>query len=103
MSQLSQAQTLTITIGLVSLLLLWLGEKFLPSRPIALFVVIISIVFISITNLATRNGRDVKVRHWRGRIGDRPRARVSAKSVIEIVRAQPGSVGPRQPKARLSR
>jgi len=54
MSQLTQAQPLTVTIGLVGLLLLWLGEKFLPSRPIALFVVIISIVFISITNLATR-------------------------------------------------
>jgi sulfate permease, SulP family len=54
MSQLTQAQPLTVTIGLVSLLLLWLGEKFLPTRPIALFVVIISIVFVSITNLATR-------------------------------------------------
>ncbi|HEX3445757.1 MAG TPA: sulfate permease [Chthoniobacterales bacterium] len=54
MSQLTQAQPLTITIGLVSLLLLWAGEKFLSNRPIALFVVIISIVFISITNLATR-------------------------------------------------
>jgi SulP family sulfate permease len=31
-----------------------LGEKFLPSRPVALFVVIISVVFVSITNLATR-------------------------------------------------
>jgi SulP family sulfate permease len=54
MSQLNQAQPLIVTIGLVSLALLWLGEKFLPNRPIALFVVIISIVFISITNLATR-------------------------------------------------
>ena len=54
MSQVSQTQPLTITIGLVSLLLLWLGERFLSNRPIALFVVIISIVFISITNLATR-------------------------------------------------
>src|SRR6201984_910134 len=54
MSQVSQTQPLTITIGLVSLLLLWLGEKFMSNRPIALFVVIISIVFISITNLATR-------------------------------------------------
>jgi len=54
LSQLTQAQPLTVTIGLVGLLLLWLGERFLPSRPIALVVVIISIVFISITNLATR-------------------------------------------------
>jgi sulfate permease, SulP family len=53
-SQLIQSQPLIVTIGLVSLALLWFGEKFLPSRPIALFVVIISIVFISITNLAAR-------------------------------------------------
>jgi sulfate permease, SulP family len=53
-SQLTQAQPLIVTIGLVSLALLWSGEKFLPNRPIALFVVIISIVFISITNLALR-------------------------------------------------
>jgi sulfate permease, SulP family len=32
---------------------LWLGEKFLPSRPIALFLVVISVVFVSITNLAS--------------------------------------------------
>jgi high affinity sulfate transporter 1 len=53
-SQLIQAQPLVVGIGCASLVLLWLGEKFLPNRPIALFVVIISIVFISLTGLATR-------------------------------------------------
>lgn len=53
-SQLIQAQPLVVSIGCASLVLLWLGEKFLPNRPIALFVVIISIVFISLTSLATR-------------------------------------------------
>jgi high affinity sulfate transporter 1 len=53
-SQLIQAQPLVVSIGCASLVLLWLGEKFLPNRPIALFVVIISIVFISLTSMATR-------------------------------------------------
>jgi len=39
-------------IGFASLALLWLGEKFLPSRPIALFLVVISVAFVSMTNLA---------------------------------------------------
>jgi SulP family sulfate permease len=51
--QLYQSQPVVVAIGCASLVLLWLGERFLPSRPIALFVVIISIVFISLTNLAT--------------------------------------------------
>ena len=51
--QLAQAQPLIVAIGFVSIALLWSGEKFLPNRPVALFVVIISIVFISLTNLAT--------------------------------------------------
>jgi MFS superfamily sulfate permease-like transporter len=38
MSQLTQAQPVIVTIGLVSLALLWLGETFLPNRPIALVV-----------------------------------------------------------------
>ncbi|MBV9275854.1 MAG: sulfate permease [Verrucomicrobia bacterium] len=50
--QFLQMQPIVVVIGLASLVLLWLGERFLPSRPVALFVVIISIVFISITNLA---------------------------------------------------
>ena len=52
--QLYQAQPLVIAMGCASVLLLWLGERFLPNRPIALLVVIISIFFTSLTNLATR-------------------------------------------------
>jgi high affinity sulfate transporter 1 len=52
-SQLTQVQPLIMAIGLVSVALLLSGERFLPNRPVALFVVIISIVFISLTNLAT--------------------------------------------------
>jgi sulfate permease, SulP family len=51
-SQLFQMQPLVVAIGLAGLGLLWLGEKFLPGRPVALCVVILSIVFITITNLA---------------------------------------------------
>jgi sulfate permease, SulP family len=52
--QFYQSQPLVVAIGCASLVLLWLGERFLPGRPIALCVVIISIVFISVTNLAAR-------------------------------------------------
>jgi sulfate permease, SulP family len=41
------------TIGLASIALLLFGGKLLPGRPVALLVVIISIVFMSVTNLAT--------------------------------------------------
>jgi SulP family sulfate permease len=39
-------------VGFASLTVLWLGEKFLPSRPIALFLVVISVAFVSLTHLA---------------------------------------------------
>jgi len=51
-SQFLQVHPLVATIGLANLALLWLGEKFLPNRPIALLVVILSTTFISVTNLA---------------------------------------------------
>ena len=51
-SQLLRIHPLVATIGLACLALLWLGEKFLPNRPIALLVVILSTAFISLTNLA---------------------------------------------------
>jgi sulfate permease, SulP family len=53
-TQFFQMQPIVVGVSLAGLILLWLGEKFLPSRPVALFVVIISVVFVSITNLATR-------------------------------------------------
>jgi high affinity sulfate transporter 1 len=52
-SQSLQVHPLVATIGLANLALLWLGEKFLPNRPIALLVVILSTAFISVTNLAS--------------------------------------------------
>jgi len=52
-TQFFQMQPIVVGVSLAGLILLWLGEKFLPSRPVALFVVIISVVFVSITNLAT--------------------------------------------------
>jgi high affinity sulfate transporter 1 len=52
-SQFLQVHPLVATIGLANLALLWLGEKFLPNRPIALLVVILSTAFISVTNLAS--------------------------------------------------
>ena len=51
-SQLFQAHPVVMGIGFASLALLWLGEKFLPSRPVALFLVVISVAFVSLTNLA---------------------------------------------------
>ncbi len=51
-SQAVHAHALVMGIGFASLALLWLGEKFLPSRPVALFLVVISVAFMSMTNLA---------------------------------------------------
>jgi high affinity sulfate transporter 1 len=51
-SQLLRIHPLVAAIGLACLALLLLGERFLPNRPIALLVVILSTAFISLTNLA---------------------------------------------------
>jgi SulP family sulfate permease len=52
-SQFLQVHPVVMGIGLASLAFLWFGEKFLPSRPIALFLVVISVAFVSMANLAT--------------------------------------------------
>ena len=52
-SQFFQVDPVVTSIGCGGLLLLWFGQKFLPGRPIALFVVVISIAFISMTNLTS--------------------------------------------------
>ncbi len=52
-SQFFQVDPVVTSIGCGGLLLLWFGQKFLPGRPIALFVVVISIAFISMTNLGS--------------------------------------------------
>jgi high affinity sulfate transporter 1 len=49
--QIFRVDPVVTSIGCGGLLLLWFGQKFLPGRPIALFVVVISIAFISMTNL----------------------------------------------------
>jgi high affinity sulfate transporter 1 len=51
--QIFRVDPVVTSIGCGGLLLLWFGQKFLPGRPIALFVVVISIAFISMTNLTS--------------------------------------------------
>jgi high affinity sulfate transporter 1 len=50
-SQLPQTNLAVLAFGLVCIALLILGEKFLPGRPVALLVVIASIVVLSVTPL----------------------------------------------------
>jgi sulfate permease, SulP family len=50
--QLSDTNVTVLAFGLVALVLLLLGEKFLPGRPVALLVVVMSIILMSITPLA---------------------------------------------------
>jgi sulfate permease, SulP family len=52
--QLGETNMAVLSIGLVALALLLLGEKFLPNRPIALFVVALSIAVMSFSSLADR-------------------------------------------------
>ena len=49
----------TLGVGLSALTLLILGERFLPRRPIALFVVALSILVMSYTSLASRGVKTV--------------------------------------------
>ncbi len=51
--QLPETNLAVLAFGLVAVAVLLLGEKFLPGRPIALFVVVISIVVLSVTSLAS--------------------------------------------------
>jgi SulP family sulfate permease len=50
--QLPDTNMAVLAFGLVAIALLVLGEKFLPGRPIALLVVVASIVILSVTSLA---------------------------------------------------
>ncbi|RPI45213.1 MAG: DNA repair protein, partial [Betaproteobacteria bacterium] len=50
--QLPDTNLAVLGFGLVALIVLLLGEKFLPGRPVALVVVIASIVVLSVTSLA---------------------------------------------------
>ena len=49
--QLGDTNVAVLGFGLTALALLWLGEKLLPGRPVALFVVAASIVVLSVTAL----------------------------------------------------
>ena len=50
--QLGDTNLIVLGFGIAALILLIVGEKTLPGRPIALFVVVLSIVVVSITPLA---------------------------------------------------
>jgi high affinity sulfate transporter 1 len=50
--QLPDTNLAVLAFGLVALAVLLLGEKLLPGRPVALFVVVVSIVVLSVTSLA---------------------------------------------------
>ncbi|MGH9390385.1 MAG: SulP family inorganic anion transporter, partial [Vicinamibacteria bacterium] len=50
--QLPETNFAVLSFGLAALALLVVGEKVLPGRPVALFVVVIAIVVISLTSLA---------------------------------------------------
>jgi SulP family sulfate permease len=49
--QLSDTNVAVLGFGLVAIALLLLGEKFLPGRPVALMVVVASIIVLSVTSL----------------------------------------------------
>ena len=49
--QLPDTNLAVLAFGLAALAVLLLGEKFLPGRPVALFVVVISIIVLSVTPL----------------------------------------------------
>ncbi|MBS1219339.1 MAG: sulfate transporter, partial [Proteobacteria bacterium] len=50
-SQLPETNPAVLAFGIVALAVLLLGEKFLPGRPIALVVVVVSIIVLSVTPL----------------------------------------------------
>jgi SulP family sulfate permease len=53
-SQLGQTNVIVLSFGLTALAMLVLGDKLLPGRPIALFVVALAIILMSSTDLAQR-------------------------------------------------
>src|SRR5437868_10219113 len=52
--QLGDTNLAVLAIGLAALALLLLGERFLPNRPVALFVVVLAIVVMSFSSLVDR-------------------------------------------------
>jgi sulfate permease, SulP family len=60
-SQIPDTQPLVLAFGIAAIALLVAGEKLLPARPVALFVVIASIVLLSVTPLAQMGFKTVGV------------------------------------------
>src|SRR5204862_4683968 len=60
-SQIPDTQPLVLAFGIAAIVLLVAGEKLLPARPVALFVVIASIVVLSVTPLAQMGFKTVGV------------------------------------------
>ena len=60
-SQIPDTQPIVLAFGVAAIALLVAGEKLLPARPVALFVVIASIVALSITPLAQMGFKTVGV------------------------------------------
>lgn len=52
--QLGQAQILVLSIGVIAIVLLLAGEKWLPGRPVALFIVALAILCASLFGFAAR-------------------------------------------------
>ncbi|EIM94381.1 sulfate transporter [Paraburkholderia hospita] len=50
--QIPDTNLAVLAFGLTAIAVLLLGEKFLPGRPVALFVVVISVVLLSVTQLS---------------------------------------------------
>jgi SulP family sulfate permease len=57
--QLSEMNLTVLAFGLIALALLLLGDKFLPSRPIALFVVVLATAVLSFTDLESAGVKTV--------------------------------------------
>ncbi|HSA04209.1 MAG TPA: SulP family inorganic anion transporter, partial [Tenuifilaceae bacterium] len=61
LEQLSTTNTIVLTFGIVAILLLLMGEKFLPGKPIAIIVVAISVLTISFTPLGAMGFKTVGI------------------------------------------
>lgn len=58
-SQLSETNEVVLIFGIVAIALLVAGQKFLPGKPVALLVVVLSVLAISLTPLATMGFKTV--------------------------------------------
>ena len=61
LEQLSTTNTIVLTFGIVAIVLLLMGEKFLPGKPIAIIVVAISVLTITFTPLGAMGFKTVGI------------------------------------------